>query len=198
MKKTHDGGRPRPRAGREKRSKLSTRPGGERRAATESIASLIHARLPSFATKAIVDLELQPKFPVRVSALRERPESIPLLVRHFVQQFSRHMNKGIDTIPSETMTALMRYPWPGNVRELQNVIERAVIISTGLILELSTEELHLRTDVPPVSNHRNETNGKVSGPNGAAALLGRVRSTLQFRMQKLGIIKFRCLQTINA
>jgi DNA-binding NtrC family response regulator len=87
--------------------------------------------------------------------LRERPEDIPLLVRHLVQQFSRRMNKGIDTIPSETMTALVRYPWPANERELQNVIERAVIVSTGLILELSTEELHPRADVPPVSNHRN-------------------------------------------
>jgi len=146
-------------------------------------------------------------FPVRVSALRERPEDIPLLVRHFVQQFSRRMNKGIDTIPSETMAALVRYPWPGNVRELQNVIERAVIISTGLVLELSIEELHLRTDAAPVTNQSNgtlratlekverqeivavldQTNGKVAGPNGAAALLGMSRSTLQSRMRKLGI-----------
>src|SRR5258707_14631255 len=79
-------------------------------------------------------------FPVRVSALRERPEDIPRLVRHLVQQFSRRMNKSIDTIPSDIMTALVRYPWPGNVRELQNVIERAVILSTGLILKLSMEE----------------------------------------------------------
>jgi formate hydrogenlyase transcriptional activator len=146
-------------------------------------------------------------FPVRVSALRERPEDIPLLVRHFVQQFSRRMNKGIDTIPSETMTALVRYPWPGNVRELQNIIERAVIVTTGLVLELSTEELHVRTDAEPVSNHGNanlratlesaerqvivavleQTNGKLAGPNGAAALLGMSRSSLQFRIQKLGI-----------
>jgi formate hydrogenlyase transcriptional activator len=146
-------------------------------------------------------------FPVRVSALRERPEDIPLLVRHFVQQFSQRMNKGVDTIPSETMTALVRYPWPGNVRELQNIIERAVIVSTGLVLELSTEELHVRTDAEPVSNHANanlratlesaerqvivavleQTNGKLAGPNGAAALLGMSRSSLQFRIQKLGI-----------
>ena len=146
-------------------------------------------------------------FPIRVSALRERAEDIPLLVRHFVQQFSRRMNKSIDTIPSETMTALVRYPWPGNVRELQNVIERAVIISTGQLLVLSTDELELSANAPPVSSHgsgnlratleeaeRQEivaalerTVGKIAGPNGAAALLGLSRSTLHSRIQKLGI-----------
>jgi len=146
-------------------------------------------------------------FPVRVPALRERPEDIPLLVRHFVQQFSRRMNKSIDTIPSETMSTLVRYHWPGNIRELQNVIERAAILSTGPVLKVPTDELHLRTDAPPVSHPGNEnlraalddaerkrivatlekTNWKVAGPNGAASLLGMHRSTLQSRMQKLGI-----------
>jgi formate hydrogenlyase transcriptional activator len=146
-------------------------------------------------------------FPVRVPALRERPEDIPLLVRHFVEQFNRRMNKSIDTIPSETMTTLVRYHWPGNIRELQNVIERAVILSTGQVLKVPTDELHLRTDATPVTNpdggglqtaidHAerqgivaalNKTNWKVAGPNGAAALLGMRRSTLQSRMQKLGI-----------
>jgi formate hydrogenlyase transcriptional activator len=145
-------------------------------------------------------------FPVRVPALRERPEDVPLLVRHFVQQFSRRMNKSIDTIPSETMTTLMRYHWPGNIRELQNVIERAVILSTGPVLKVPTDELRPRTDAPPVSNGNGnlqaalddaerqgilatleKTNWKVAGPNGAAALLGMHRSTLQSRMQKLGI-----------
>src|SRR5204862_4757577 len=79
-------------------------------------------------------------FPVRVPALRERPEDILLLVRHFVQQFSRRMNKSIDTIPSEIMTALLRYHWPGNIRELQNIIERAVILSTGPVLRVRTDE----------------------------------------------------------
>src|ERR1043166_1888367 len=73
-------------------------------------------------------------FPVRVPSLRERPEDIPLLVRHFVQQFSRRLGKAIDSIPSETMSALTRYPWPGNIRELQNVIERAVILTNGPLL----------------------------------------------------------------
>ncbi|HTF72122.1 MAG TPA: sigma 54-interacting transcriptional regulator [Edaphobacter sp.] len=150
-------------------------------------------------------------FPIRASALRERPEDIPLLVRHFVQQFSRGMNKSIETIPSEIMTALVRYPWPGNVRELQNLIERAVIVSTGLVLNLSMEELQLGANGPPVSSHGNgnlratleeaerqeivaaleKTIGKIAGPNGAAALLGLRRSTLNSRMQKLGISVFR-------
>jgi len=146
-------------------------------------------------------------FPVRVPALRERPEDIPLLVRHFVQQFSRRMNKSIDTIPSENMTTLVRYHWPGNIRELQNVIERAVILSTGPVLKVPTDELHLRNDAPPVSTHSNgslraalddaerqeivsaleKAKWTVAGPNGAAALLGMKRSTLQSRMRKLGI-----------
>jgi formate hydrogenlyase transcriptional activator len=146
-------------------------------------------------------------FPVRVPALRERPDDIPLLVRHFVQHFSRRMNKSIDTIPSDTMTTLVRYHWPGNIRELQNVIERAVILSTGPVLKVPTDELHPRADALPVSNPGNgnlqavldeaerqgilatleKANWKVAGPNGAAALLGMHRSTLQSRMQKLGI-----------
>jgi formate hydrogenlyase transcriptional activator len=150
-------------------------------------------------------------FPIRASALRERPEDIPHLVRHFVQQFSRRMNKSIETIPSEIMTALVQYPWPGNVRELQNLIERAVIVSTGLVLNMSMEELQLSVNGPPVSSHGNgnlratleeaerqeivaalgKTIGKIAGPNGAAALLGLSRTTLQSRMQKLGISVLR-------
>ncbi len=146
-------------------------------------------------------------FPVRVPALRERAEDIPLLVQHFAQQFSRRMNKSIETIHSETMNTLVRYHWPGNIRELQNVIERAVILSTGPVLKVPTDDLQHRTDAPPASNHGGgnlhaalddaerqgilatleKTNWKVAGPNGAAALLGMHRSTLQSRMQKLGI-----------
>ena len=146
-------------------------------------------------------------FPVRVPALRERPDDIPMLVRHFVQQFSRRMNRSVDTIPSETMTTLVRYHWPGNIRELQNVIERAVILSSGSVLKVPTDELRLRTETAPVGEsskgrlraslndtERQEilatlekTNWKVAGPNGAAALLGMNRSTLQSRMQKLGV-----------
>jgi formate hydrogenlyase transcriptional activator len=80
-------------------------------------------------------------FPLYIPALRERPEDIPLLVRHFVQQYARRMNRVVDTIPSETMTALMRYHWPGNIRELQNVIERAVILSQGPVLNVTLSDL---------------------------------------------------------
>ena len=79
-------------------------------------------------------------FPVHVPPLRERAEDIPLLVRHFAQEFSRRMNKQIDTIPSETLQSLTRYHWPGNIRELQNVMERAVILSPGPVLRVSLSE----------------------------------------------------------
>ena len=159
-------------------------------------------------------------FPVRVPALRERPEDIPLLVRHFVQQFSRRTNRNIETIPSETMKALVRYEWPGNIRELQNVIERAVIVSSGEILKVSLADLQNRipqpkapetkqspADTPIRSKTRQDmrsvcsksterkqivaalerANWIIAGPKGAAALLGMKRSTLQTRMQRLGI-----------
>jgi formate hydrogenlyase transcriptional activator len=152
-------------------------------------------------------------FPIRVPSLRERNEDIPMLVRHFVKEFSRRNQRVIDTIPSETMQALIRYRWPGNIRELQNVIERAVIISRGPVLNVALAGLTpdvASTSAPGVTTvksasqeslremleetERNrilraleEANGVVAGPNGAAARLGVKRSTLQLRMQKLGI-----------
>jgi len=154
-------------------------------------------------------------FPVHVPPLRERDGDIPLLVRHFAQQFSRRMNKVMETIPSATMDALCRYHWPGNIRELQNVIERAVIISTGPALSVDVSDLKL-----PIAGHvlegtttpKSPTNGAlhdvleqserqqilkalersnwvVAGPNGAAAYLGMKRSTLQQRIRKLGITR---------
>src|SRR5262249_55452841 len=75
-------------------------------------------------------------FPVRVPALRDRPEDVPSLVQHFVAKFSREMGRQISTIPTATMDALRRWHWPGNVRELENVIERAVILSTGRVLQV--------------------------------------------------------------
>ncbi len=143
-------------------------------------------------------------FPVRVPALRERPEDIPLLVRHFVQQFSRRTNRNIETIPSETMKALVRYEWPGNIRELQNVIERAVIVSVGPVLKVPLPDLKTRVAVPIAESKDmrgllEDTERKqivaaleqagwiVAGPKGAATQLGMKRSTLQSRMQKLGI-----------
>jgi formate hydrogenlyase transcriptional activator len=152
-------------------------------------------------------------FPIRVPSLRERKEDIPLLVRHFVKEFSRRNHRVIDTIPSETMQALIRYQWPGNIRELQNVIERAVIISGGPVLNVAVAELTPDVSSPPVpivtstkpasheslqetleETERNQilraledANGVVAGPKGAAARLGVKRSTLQLRMQRLGI-----------
>jgi len=141
-------------------------------------------------------------FPVRVPALRERQEDIPLLVRHFVRQFARRMNRVIDTISCETMNALVRYPWPGNIRELQNLIERAVILSTGPVLRIPLQDLQNRavvTSARPQTMEEAErahilaalkdTKWVIAGPNGAATRLGMNRSTVQFRMKKLGIVK---------
>src|SRR5204863_10123211 len=87
-------------------------------------------------------------FPVHVPPLRERQGDIPLLVRHFVQQFARRMGKAVDTIPTETMKVLMRYHWPGNIRELQNLVERAVILSTGPILKVPLQDLQVAQPAP--------------------------------------------------
>jgi formate hydrogenlyase transcriptional activator len=151
-------------------------------------------------------------FPIRVPALRERKEDIPLLIRHFVQQYSQRNNRVINSIPSQTMEALVRYHWPGNIRELQNVIERAVIISRGPVLNVALAELDVvtpRTRQSEAKANRPEqenldafldetertkilraleaSNGVIGGPGGAAARLGIKRSTLQLRMQRLGI-----------
>jgi formate hydrogenlyase transcriptional activator len=140
-------------------------------------------------------------FPVRVPPLRERPEDIPVLVRHFAQQFARRNNKAIETIHSDMMNSLVRYHWPGNVRELQNVMERAVILSTGPVLRVPLSDLQARlpADRPQKTETLEEAQRKhiltaleeakwvVGGANGAAARLGMNRSTLQFRMRKLGI-----------
>ena len=158
-------------------------------------------------------------FPVRVPPLRERREDIPLLVRHFVQQFSRRMSRSVETIPSETMNTLVRYDWPGNIRELQNVIERAVIVSTGPVLKVPLDELRTRVHSAESSSNGGsasddtgtmrsvledaerkqilaalkQSHWVVAGPNGAAALLGMKRSTLQAHMQRLGIRVSRTL-----
>jgi len=160
-------------------------------------------------------------FPIHIPPLRERPEDIPLLVRHFAQELSRRMSKRIDTIPSETMNALCQHHWPGNIRELQNVIERAVILSTGPILrvplsELNQSGLNRSAPIPALpspptgpgqgagsQDTLEETERKhilkvledtqwiVAGPQGAAARLGMKRTTLQHRMAKLGIFRTR-------
>ncbi len=80
-------------------------------------------------------------FPIQIPALRERHEDIPLLVRYFVQRFSRSLNKQVEYIPAEAMDVLASYSWPGNVRELENLIERAVLLSPGKELRIPTSEL---------------------------------------------------------
>jgi formate hydrogenlyase transcriptional activator len=142
-------------------------------------------------------------FPIHVPALRERPDDIPLLVRHFAQQFVRRQRKTIETIPGETMQGLLHYPWPGNIRELQNIIERAVILSAGPVLQVPRADLPPRPAPARPTPHDNleeaerkhilavlqETKWVLSGPHGAAVRLGMKRSTLQFRMRKLGIAR---------
>jgi formate hydrogenlyase transcriptional activator len=156
-------------------------------------------------------------FPILVPPLRERRDDIPLLVRHFALQFARRMNRAIDTIPSETMNVLVAYHWPGNIRELQNLVERAVILSTGPVLNVPLNDLRSQphtavpTNAPTSEKHRkietledverrhvletlDATDWVVGGPKGAAVLLGLKRSTLQVRMEKLGIRRARAAE----
>jgi len=139
-------------------------------------------------------------FPIPLPPLRARREDIPALVEHFVEIYARRMGKQIDQVSSETMSELASYAWPGNIRELQNFIERSVILSTGNVLQApfaslkaaaTTETQEAVTLEEAERNHirktLDQTRWVVSGPNGAAARLGIKRSTLYFRMQKLGI-----------
>jgi formate hydrogenlyase transcriptional activator len=143
-------------------------------------------------------------FPIHVPALRERAEDIPLLVRHFVQQLGRRMKKAVETIPAEAMSALARYDWPGNIRELQNLIERSLILTKGPVLKVPLDELKAHGAHAPGSARPRtlqeaerehvlaaleETRWVLGGANGAAARLGMNRSTLQFRLKKLGIVR---------
>jgi formate hydrogenlyase transcriptional activator len=138
-------------------------------------------------------------FPIHMPALRERTKDIPLLVRYFVQKLSRRMNKQIETIPTETMNALIRWDWPGNVRELENFIERSVILTEGSVLNVPLAELRsgdLESEIDGTLENMErefiirvlrETSGVIAGSHGAAARLGLKRTTLQSRMLKMGI-----------
>jgi formate hydrogenlyase transcriptional activator len=141
-------------------------------------------------------------FPIHIPSLRERPEDIPLLVRHFAQQHAQRLHKPLPTIPAEAVTALTRYPWPGNVRELQNVIERAVILSLDGVLRPVLPKLQqplqrssaggsTLADVQRDYIRRvlQDTSGVIGGPLGAAARLGLKRTTLLSRMERLGIVR---------
>jgi formate hydrogenlyase transcriptional activator len=162
-------------------------------------------------------------FPIHIPPLRERSEDVPLLVRYFVQTFSRRQNKIVEYIPSDVMDALVHYSWPGNIRELENLIERAVLLSPGKELRVPLAELKSSASDPlymgvaaqasrpgasPVPSSSNspsaittledaerqhilralrQTQWRISGPRGAANILGMKRTTLQARMRKLGI-----------
>jgi formate hydrogenlyase transcriptional activator len=140
-------------------------------------------------------------FPVRLPPLRDRREDISALVRHFVRKFSLRMDRQIETVPAETMKALTDWSWPGNVRELENLMERSVILSEGKALRVPLSELRVRGSAETkLSDHTldgaerqhiirvlRETGGVLSGPNGAARRLGLKRTTLQSKMQRLGI-----------
>jgi len=138
-------------------------------------------------------------FPIQIPALRERPEDIPQLVTHFVHDCARRMHRTITRIPSATMDVLLRYSWPGNIRELQNLIERAVILSSRDVLQVPLSEINdpSKTSASQQTLEQAErahilatlkkTRWVLSGPRGAADRLGVKRSTLQSRMKKLGI-----------
>jgi transcriptional regulator with GAF, ATPase, and Fis domain len=140
-------------------------------------------------------------FPLLVPPLRDRRDDIPLIVRHFVDKYAQRMKRRIETIPARTMEVLANYPWPGNVRELQNFVERAVILSPGTSLRAPLEELKQQTtqasttslstleemEREHVLRALRESNWVTGGPNGAAVRLGMKRTTLAYRIRKLGI-----------
>jgi formate hydrogenlyase transcriptional activator len=139
-------------------------------------------------------------FPVSLPPLRARREDIPALVEHFVEIYARRMSKQIEYISPQTMAALTSYQWPGNIRELQNFIERSLILTSGNVLESPLASLRSAAEAESlgpitledaerdhIRKTLEETRWVVAGPNGAAARLGIKRSTLYFRMQKLGI-----------
>jgi formate hydrogenlyase transcriptional activator len=137
-------------------------------------------------------------FPIRIPPLRERTEDIPLLVAHFVRGLARRQGKVIDEIPVALVDSLREYAWPGNVRELQNLIERAVIATTGRTLQMPTRDQRVHRAAAPIRTLAeverdhivatlHATSGVIGGWNGAAAKLGVSRTTLISRMQRLGI-----------
>ena len=143
-------------------------------------------------------------FPIVNPPLRERKDDISLLVKHFAKKYSTKIGRKVERIPKRVLNMLEAYNWPGNIRELENVVERAVILSTGKNLELTgwmpDEKSHRQVAVLPTleeaeRNHilkaLEHTQWKVSGPNGAAHLLGLKPTTLESRMKKLGIKRQR-------
>ena len=136
-------------------------------------------------------------FPIRLPPLRERPEDIPLLVRAVVKEFQKKMGKEVESIPKRTMQAMQSYGWPGNVRELRNLVEHAMILSRGKTLDIPVPKRAF-SETSAAGNLQDmerahvtavleKTGWRISGPGGAAELLGLKRTTLQAKMRKLGI-----------
>jgi formate hydrogenlyase transcriptional activator len=136
-------------------------------------------------------------FPIRLPALRERREDIPLLVKHFVHKYCVRMNKKIESVPRDTMTALTEHHWPGNIRELENFMERSVILTKDAVLYVPLAELEQEktgrsgnleaAEREYIVRVLRECGGVIAGPRGAAAKLGLKRTTLQSKMQRLKI-----------
>ncbi len=151
-------------------------------------------------------------FPITLPPLRERSEDIPLLVQHFVRKYASRMNKGVGHISEEVMEFLQQHDWPGNVRELQNFVERAVIMSSGPNLEIPLGELirMVSGDTPTPTSTLAEaerdhileairqSHGVIAGRKGAAVRLGLARTTLLYRMRKLGIAQERAVRVGDA
>jgi formate hydrogenlyase transcriptional activator len=141
-------------------------------------------------------------FPLTAPPLRERREDIPILVRYFTQHYAIRMKKNIQTVPSKTLDVLSRYAWPGNIRELENLVERSVILTQGTDLQMPMSELQV-SDRPTstsistleeaereqILRALREAKWVIGGPLGAATRLGLKRTTLQSKMQKLGITR---------
>ncbi len=177
------------------------------------LVAATHRDLPTMVKQGLFRDDLYYRlrvFPIRVPVLRQRTEDIPQLVRHFTTFYARRLNKTIDQILPETMDALVRYRWPGNVRELQNFVERAVILSPHSVLRAPIAELE------PFNSHRESdmamsglaeverdhivraleaSSWVVGGRNGAAARLGTKRTSLVYRMRKLGISRSSAIQS---
>jgi formate hydrogenlyase transcriptional activator len=136
-------------------------------------------------------------FPIALPPLRQRVEDIPMLVAHFAHKYGRRMSKQISKIPKDAMDTLTRYPWPGNIRELQNLIERAMILTEGDVLQIPALPSSVPIGTEPMTledaarDHilkaLEESNWLVGGKSGAAALLGVKRTTLIDKMRKLGV-----------
>jgi formate hydrogenlyase transcriptional activator len=149
-------------------------------------------------------------FPIALPPLRERAEDIPMLVEHFVRKFASRMNKDVSHIPDAAMKFLRQHDWPGNIRQLQNVVERAVIMCSGPNLDIPFGELAgmaegdtpMRTLAASERDHileaLRQSCGVVGGSNGAAARLGLPRTTLLYRMHKLGIAQERAVRVGGA